>query len=103
MKSAARPKLFKEVDTLSITVVTDNYSDALRPDAAIGRRYRSGAGPCVHAEHGSSYFIRCSAGGRRGAFMFDYGVDAGGVLNNIRILNIDVGKHKRTWIEPRSL
>jgi hypothetical protein len=52
----AGPQPFEEVKRLSITVVTDNYSDALRPDSAIGTRYRSAPGSSIHAEHGLSYF-----------------------------------------------
>ena len=80
-----------EVDEISVTVVTDNYTDALRPDAATGRRYRAPAGTSLHAEHGLSYFIRASLSGRQ-SFMFDYGVDGRGVLNNIELFAVDPAK-----------
>ncbi len=92
MTRAFAPQPFQEVKKLSITVVTDNYSDALRPDPAMGTRYRSLPGASIHAEHGLSYFIRTTTSGGTCAFMFDYGVDAGGVLNNMRLLNINLRK-----------
>jgi 7,8-dihydropterin-6-yl-methyl-4-(beta-D-ribofuranosyl)aminobenzene 5'-phosphate synthase len=82
---------FREVDELSITVVTDNYSDALRPDPARGSRYRAAPGTSVHAEHGLSYYVRTSIAGVWHSFMFDFGVDGRGVVNNIDLFGIDLG------------
>jgi 7,8-dihydropterin-6-yl-methyl-4-(beta-D-ribofuranosyl)aminobenzene 5'-phosphate synthase len=80
-----------EVDTLMVTVVTDNYYDALRPDSAVATRYRSAPGAWIHAEHGLSYFIQTVTAGRTCTFMFDYGADARGVANNMKLLDIDLG------------
>ncbi len=92
MTRVVAPRPFQEVKKLSITVVTDNYSDALRPDPVMGTRHRSAPGASIHAEHGLSYFIQTSTSSGTCAFMFDYGVDAGGVLNNIGLLNIDLAR-----------
>ena len=83
---------FREVKKLSITVVTDNYVDALRPDPVVGTRYR--AAPCtsIHAEHGLSYYVHTSTSTGKRAFMFDYGVDGRGVLNNMRLLGINLAR-----------
>lgn len=81
-----------EVERLTITVITDNYYDALRPDTKAATRYRTTPGASIHAEHGLSYFIETETSGNRSAFMFDYGVDGSGVLNNMRILDIDFGR-----------
>jgi 7,8-dihydropterin-6-yl-methyl-4-(beta-D-ribofuranosyl)aminobenzene 5'-phosphate synthase len=79
------------LERLTITVVTDNYYDALRPDNYIAVRYRTTPGASLHAEHGLSYFIETVTDGSESAFMFDYGVDGAGVSNNMRLLDIDVG------------
>ncbi|HUJ68618.1 MAG TPA: MBL fold metallo-hydrolase [Syntrophorhabdales bacterium] len=85
-------RLFREVERLEITVITDNYSDALRPDTAIGRRYRTAPGASIHAEHGLSYFVRTRTDQGAFTFMLDYGLDGKGVVNNMRLLNIDAAR-----------
>lgn len=83
----------RELERLKITVVTDNYYDALRPDGVIGSRYRTTPGAGMHAEHGISYFVETlTAAGETGSFMFDFGVDAGGVANNLRLLHIETSR-----------
>jgi 7,8-dihydropterin-6-yl-methyl-4-(beta-D-ribofuranosyl)aminobenzene 5'-phosphate synthase len=91
MKERQPLRPLHKVDKLAITVITDNYYDALRQDAGPATRYRTRPGASVHAEHGLSYFVQTVAEGRTSSFMFDYGADAGGVLNNIRALDIDFG------------
>ena len=58
MMGAPGRRSFQEVEKLEITFVTDNYSDALRPDTPIGTRYRTAPNASIHAEHGLSYFVR---------------------------------------------
>lgn len=82
----------KELERLTITVVTDNYYDALRSDTEVATRYRTVPGASIHAEHGLSYFVEAITAGRASAFMFDYGVDPLGVLNNMKLLDIDFGR-----------
>jgi 7,8-dihydropterin-6-yl-methyl-4-(beta-D-ribofuranosyl)aminobenzene 5'-phosphate synthase len=79
------------VERLVITVITDNYYDALRPDAAITQRFRTRPGQWMHAEHGLSFFIEASSIGRTSGFMFDFGLDAQGVHKNMEVLGIDMG------------
>ncbi len=50
-------RLISETSLLSITVLTDNYYDALRPDTPFATRYRSSPGKSIYSEHGLSYFI----------------------------------------------
>ena len=88
---APGPRPFQEVERLEITFVTDNYSDALRPDTAIGTRYRTAPDASIHAEHGLSYFVRTHTERGTSTLMFDYGQDGRGVLNNMRLLNINPG------------
>ena len=85
----------KDVDRVTIWVVTDNYYDALRPDGKFARRYRAEApGKSIHAEHGLSYYIETVVSGRTSACMFDFGQDAAGVSKNIDLLKIDLGRLK---------
>ena len=39
-KMATRLKTVKEVDRLIVTVITDNYYDALRPDTKVSTPFR---------------------------------------------------------------
>jgi len=81
-----------EVDQLTIWVLADNYYDANRPDGKNTKRYRIVPGQSIHAEHGLSYYIETVVDGKTSACMFDYGLDAIGLLNNIGLLGIDIGK-----------
>lgn len=81
-----------DVDRLVVTVVTDNYYDSVRVNPPSGKRWKSSPGISIHAEHGLSYYIEAVVNGKSHFFMFDYGLDPAGVLNNIEILGIDVGK-----------
>jgi 7,8-dihydropterin-6-yl-methyl-4-(beta-D-ribofuranosyl)aminobenzene 5'-phosphate synthase len=81
-----------EVDKLTISVLADNYYDTNRLDNKITKRYRSKAGKSIHAEHGLSYYIETTVNGKTSACMFDFGLDPVGVLNNIALLGIDIGK-----------
>ena len=81
-----------EVDRVMITIITDNYYDALRPETPVTRRFSARPGQSIHAEHGLSYFIETLSEGRTSALMFDYGLDAGGVSGNLQVLGIDMGR-----------
>ena len=81
-----------EVDKLTLWVLTDNYYDANRADVKNTKRYRSLPGKSIHAEHGVSFFAETTVGGKTSTCMFDYGLDPIGVMNNIALLGIDVGK-----------
>jgi 7,8-dihydropterin-6-yl-methyl-4-(beta-D-ribofuranosyl)aminobenzene 5'-phosphate synthase len=79
----------EELERLTITVVTDNYYDALRPDTAVSKRYRTSPGACMYAEHGLSYVIETlTKKGKTGRLMCDFGVNPYGVANNLRLLHI---------------
>jgi 7,8-dihydropterin-6-yl-methyl-4-(beta-D-ribofuranosyl)aminobenzene 5'-phosphate synthase len=92
-KAMAQPaKGITEVDKLTIWVLTDNYYDTVRPDVKNAKRYRSKSGKSIHAEHGLSFYIETVAAGKTSNVMYDFGVDPVGVLNNIGLLGIDVGK-----------
>ena len=80
-----------EVDKLTIWVLTDNYYDTNIVDGKNGKRYRVVPGKSIHAEHGLSYYVETVVDGKTSACMFDYGLDAAGVMNNIALLGIDIG------------
>jgi 7,8-dihydropterin-6-yl-methyl-4-(beta-D-ribofuranosyl)aminobenzene 5'-phosphate synthase len=81
-----------EVDMVRVWFLTDNYYDALRPDSEIAKRYRTTPGRCLHAEHGLAYFVETKINGNTSTCMFDFGLDAQGVLNNAVLLNVDLGR-----------
>jgi 7,8-dihydropterin-6-yl-methyl-4-(beta-D-ribofuranosyl)aminobenzene 5'-phosphate synthase len=81
-----------EVDRLIIWVLTDNYYDALRPNVKNTKRYRSKPGKSIHAEHGIAFYIETMVAGKASHCMYDFGVDPVGVMNNIELLGIDIGK-----------
>ena len=81
-----------EVDKLTIWVLADNYFDSNRKDNDITKRYRAKPGKSMHAEHGLSYYIETVIGEKTSTCMFDYGLDPVGVMNNIALLGLDVGK-----------
>jgi 7,8-dihydropterin-6-yl-methyl-4-(beta-D-ribofuranosyl)aminobenzene 5'-phosphate synthase len=81
-----------EVDKVTIWVLTDNYYDALRPDTKFTKRYRVVPGKSIHAEHGLSYYVETVVNGKTTTCMLDYGLDPIGVMNNIAMLGLDLGK-----------
>jgi len=81
-----------EVDKLTIWILADNYYDTNEPDSKITKRYRSVAGKSMSAQHGLSYYIETVIGGKTSACMFDFGLDPAGVLGNIALLGLDMGK-----------
>jgi 7,8-dihydropterin-6-yl-methyl-4-(beta-D-ribofuranosyl)aminobenzene 5'-phosphate synthase len=81
-----------EVDKVTVWVLTDNYYDALRRDSKITKRYRVVPGKSIHAEHGLAFYVETVVDGKASACMFDYGLDARGVMNNIELLGLDIGK-----------
>jgi len=49
-------------------------------------------GKAIHAEHGISFFLETVADGKTSGCMFDYGLNPVGVMNNIALLGLDIGK-----------
>ncbi len=81
----------RQVDTVRIWILTDNYYDALRSDHEVAKRYRVTPGESIHAEHGLAYFLETVIDGKASACMFDFGLDPRGVMNNAKLLKIDLG------------
>jgi len=91
-KLIARLKTVTEVDRLIVTVITDNYYDALRPSTKISTPFNSRPGSVIHAEHGLSYHVETQVDGLSSSLLFDYGMDPMGMTHNMEVLGIDTGK-----------
>jgi 7,8-dihydropterin-6-yl-methyl-4-(beta-D-ribofuranosyl)aminobenzene 5'-phosphate synthase len=81
-----------EVDKLTIWVLTDNFYDTNMADSKITKRYRSVPGKTISAGHGLSSYVETVVDGKTSTCMFDYGEEPTGVMNNISLLGIDIGK-----------
>jgi 7,8-dihydropterin-6-yl-methyl-4-(beta-D-ribofuranosyl)aminobenzene 5'-phosphate synthase len=82
-----------EAEKIVITVITDNYADALRPDVKIARRHTGTASPLesmLHAEHGLAYHVETVVDARSHSFLFDFATDFHGVNKNIELLKLDL-------------
>ena len=81
-----------EAEKIVITVITDNYADALRPDYKIAKRYRMTSNRGMHGEHGLAYHVETTVDGGNHSFLFDFASDPQGVKNNIELLKLDLKK-----------
>lgn len=83
----------QEAEKIVITVITDNYTDALRPDYKIAKRPKVLTSPLdiiLHAEHGLAYHVETVVNAKSHSFLFDFGTDFEGVKRNIELLKIDL-------------
>lgn len=92
LAAAEDAPMIAEVDKLTIWVLADNYYDANIAEGKNTKRYRVVPGKSIHAEHGLSFYAETVVDGKTSACMFDYGLDAAGVLNNIALLGLDISK-----------
>lgn len=90
------------VDSVTITTLMDNVSDALLVNQGPARRVVMGTVPRVPAptmeggttsgafvaEHGFSALVTVARGGRNRTLLFDTGVSPGGMLENMRRLSL---------------
>jgi len=75
-----------EAEKIVISVITDNYADALRPHEKIARRHVGTTSPMegmLHAEHGLAYHVETVVNAQSHSFLFDYAADFQGVKRNI--------------------
>jgi len=91
------------VDSVVVTSLIDNVTDALMADSGPARRARLGSGPAraaalmadgkvsdaLIAEHGFAALVTISKAGREHTFLFDTGASPDGVTENMRRLSID--------------
>jgi 7,8-dihydropterin-6-yl-methyl-4-(beta-D-ribofuranosyl)aminobenzene 5'-phosphate synthase len=93
------------VDSVVVTTLMDNVTDALMPDQGPARRVQLGRVPArpsatmegkqvpdaLVAEHGFSVLVTVTKAGREHRFLFDTGTSPDGVTENMRRLDIDPG------------
>jgi 7,8-dihydropterin-6-yl-methyl-4-(beta-D-ribofuranosyl)aminobenzene 5'-phosphate synthase len=90
-------------DSVEVTTLMDNVTDALMPDQGPARRAGPGRGPwrrsavmeqgqapdALIAEHGFSVLVTVTRAGQAHRFLFDAGTSPDGVAENMRRLEID--------------
>ena len=95
--------LLDPVDSVVVTTLMDNVTDALMPDQGPARRVPLGRGPRLAAammeegqgpdpliaEHGFSVLVTVTKAGHAHRFLFDAGTSPDGVTQNMRRLDID--------------
>jgi len=93
------------VDSVVVTTLMDNLTDALMPDQGPARRTGLGRTPwrpsavmadgrapdALIAEHGFSVLVTVAKAGHEHRFLFDAGTSPDGVAENMRRLGIDAG------------
>jgi 7,8-dihydropterin-6-yl-methyl-4-(beta-D-ribofuranosyl)aminobenzene 5'-phosphate synthase len=93
------------VDSVVVTTLMDNLTDALMPDQGPARRAGLGRTPwrpsavmaegrtpdALIAEHGFSVLVTVTKAGHEHRFLFDTGASPDGVAENMRRLGIDAG------------
>ncbi len=80
----------KALDRLNITIVVDNYYDAVRAAPAPADRLRATPQVSVYAEHGFSCCIEGVSNHNTEALLFDYGMSFPVLMNNLAVLGIDI-------------
>jgi len=91
------PVLLKEVDSVEITTLIDNYVDSLLPDTDIVTRPSLAKGEEIStntllAEHGLSLLVTIRRGDNKHTLLFDTGYTKIGVPHNIEQLEIDLNE-----------
>ena len=93
------------VDSVTVTTLMDNVTDALLSDQGPAHRAPLGGGPlrpsltmadgqirdALIAEHGFSVLVTVAKGEHEHRFLFDTGVSPDGIMRNMRYLDIDPG------------
>lgn len=82
-----------EAEKIVVTVITDNFAHATRPNYKIAQRH-GGAGleRALHGEHGLSYHIETIVDGKSHACLFDFAAEFHGVKRNMELLKVDFKK-----------
>ena len=79
-----------EAEKIVITVITDNYADALRPHYKIARRHvGTPLESILHGEHGLAYHVETVVDSQSHSFLFDFATNFQGIKRNIELLKID--------------
>jgi 7,8-dihydropterin-6-yl-methyl-4-(beta-D-ribofuranosyl)aminobenzene 5'-phosphate synthase len=84
-----------EAESITITVITDNYASTGEPNYKIAKRpgrMTSYLDNALHGEHGLAYQIETVVGGQSHSCLYDFASDAQGVMRNMKLLRIDLAK-----------
>jgi 7,8-dihydropterin-6-yl-methyl-4-(beta-D-ribofuranosyl)aminobenzene 5'-phosphate synthase len=84
-----------EAESITITVITDNYATTQEPNYKIAKRparITSYLDNALHGEHGLAYQVETVVGGQSHSCLFDFATDAQGVMRNMKLLKIDLSK-----------
>jgi len=87
------PVKIPEAEKVTITVITDNLADALRPHDRIARRHEISNSVLeygLHGEHGLAYHVETVVNARSHSFLFDFATDFQGVGKNMALLKLDL-------------
>jgi 7,8-dihydropterin-6-yl-methyl-4-(beta-D-ribofuranosyl)aminobenzene 5'-phosphate synthase len=79
-----------EAERITITIITDNYTETTRRSYKIANRYTGG--DRLYAEHGLSCHIETVVDGRPHSLLFDFGPTFPGLSRNMDTLKIDFDK-----------
>jgi len=79
-----------EAEKITITIITDNYTETTRPSYKIANRYTGGYR--LYAEHGLSCHIETIVDGRSHSLLFDFGPTFQGLSKNMDALKIEFDK-----------
>jgi 7,8-dihydropterin-6-yl-methyl-4-(beta-D-ribofuranosyl)aminobenzene 5'-phosphate synthase len=80
------------VDRVAVTTVVDNYTDALRKDERIARRWNAFVArrlPELRAEHGLCHHVEVTRQGATTRLLFDFGPTPEAMVHNLRELQLD--------------
>jgi len=84
-----------EAESITITVITDNYATTQEPNYKIAKRpprRTSYLDNALHGEHGLAYQVETVVAGQSHSCLFDFASDAQGVMRNMKLLKIDLSK-----------
>lgn len=84
-----------EAESITITVITDNYASTQEPNYKIAKRparRTSYLDNALHGEHGLAYQVETVVDGQSHSCLYDFGTDAQGVMRNMKLLKIDLSK-----------
>ena len=84
-----------EAESITITVITDNYASTGEPNYKIAKRparVTSYLDNALHGEHGLAYQVETVVGGQYHSCLYDFASDAHGVMRNMKQLRIDLSK-----------
>jgi 7,8-dihydropterin-6-yl-methyl-4-(beta-D-ribofuranosyl)aminobenzene 5'-phosphate synthase len=84
-----------EAESITITVITDNYATTQERNYKIARRpprITSYLDNALHGEHGLAYQVETVVGGQSHSCLFDFASDAQGVMRNMKLLKIDLSR-----------